>query len=484
MNSFYLLSSILRGKWLIDPLFAELQGPLVANLLNYKAEFEKREPDEMVAYAVAVTGESISTARFSYYSGFEKAEKDSVAVIKIKGSLMKDDQDCGPIGMNTIGQIIHAAESSPRISAIVLDIDSPGGTVDGTETLHNIIKNTQKPVVTFVNGLMASAALWIGSAADFVFASTDTDEVGSVGVLLGFMDVQPYWEKQGIKFHTIVANTSPDKVRLWEDLRAGKYDEYKKKVLDVIDEKFMESIRTNRPNVEEKHLTGNVFFARDVLGILVDKIGTIEEAIIKAYELSREGSNEGNEAIEKTRSEMVFSMMYPETKEETNGQGLSGSQAIENKQKIMSKKYQLIQKALSQPDELELEADGSRTFSPDEMDAVENALAGTPNNGLQTALDTANSTIAQHEATIAANEATIAGNNATISERDSRISALEAENASLRGTSAGSAGAARSDNDATQQAGKKQKAISEGFENPFDALDQVAESFGLNLKKE
>jgi ClpP class serine protease len=97
----------------------------------------------------------------------------------------------------------------------------PGGTVDGTEALANSVKSVEKPVVTFVDGLMASAAFWVGSQADEIIASTDTDEIGSVGVLLSFADLQPYWESLGIKFHKLVASTSPDKTKIWEDLRTG-----------------------------------------------------------------------------------------------------------------------------------------------------------------------------------------------------------------------------------------------------------------------
>jgi len=111
---------------------------------------------------------------------------------------MKEDMVCGPAGTATLGRIIQQADNNPNISAIVLHIDSPGGTVDGTEALANIIRNTNKPVVAFADGLMASAALWIGSAANEIIASTDTDEIGSVGVIMRFADWQPHWEKPAL----------------------------------------------------------------------------------------------------------------------------------------------------------------------------------------------------------------------------------------------------------------------------------------------
>lgn len=297
MHPIRLVSEIYRNKWFIEPLYAMQQGSIIAGILNGNivAGEEPDSEDENKLKCFAIDAKT-PTTRYGYYSGWERAPYGSVAVISVEGPLTKEDQFCGPDGMATIGRIIQQADEHPNIKAIVLRVDSPGGTVDGTETLGNIIKAVEKPIITFVDGLMASAALWVGSSADEVFASTDTDMVGSVGVLMSFADLQPYWEKQGVVFHTVVASTSPDKVKMWEDLRAGKYDTYIKEQLDPIDEKFMNTMRENRPGVEDKHLTGKVFFARDVMGVFVDKIGTIEQAIERASELAdiKTGSDSEN----------------------------------------------------------------------------------------------------------------------------------------------------------------------------------------------
>jgi protease-4 len=287
MHSIRLVSAILKGKWYIDPDFALAQGPVVAGLLNNQtALFPITSDTEDLPFIAASkpTAEDgkIYGVRYSWRNGFDMAPVGSVAVIDINGPLMKEDQDCGPDGTATIGRIIKQADNHPNILAIVLNVDSPGGTVDGTEALAAIVKSTGKPVVTFVDGLMASAALWIGTSAREVIASTDTDEVGSVGVILNFADMRPAYEKQGVVFHTVVASTSPDKQKTYNDLRAGKYDEIIKEQLDVLDEKFMAAVRENRPQVEDRHLTGKVFFARDVMGVFVDSIGTIETAILRA----------------------------------------------------------------------------------------------------------------------------------------------------------------------------------------------------------
>lgn len=394
MHSIQLLSAILKGKWLLDLHFVATQGSFIASIVNRSAQFssEEAEPDEMVAFAVS--GKEPSTARFSYYNGFDSAQPGSVAVIRVRGALMKEDQWCGAVGMETIGEMVKAADAHHNIDAIVLHIDSPGGTVDGTETLANIIKNTQKPVVSFVDGLMASAALWIGSSADEVIASTDTDEVGSVGVLMSFADVQPFYEKQGVKFHTITASTSVEKVKMWEDLRAGKYEAYIKEVLDPLDEKFMNTVKNNRPNVEDKHLTGKLFFARDVMGVFVDSIGTIETAIARAWEMANpeEESTESNNTNKKEMEqyEALNGVLGVESLESQDEHVSLNEEQLEALNTALAENEQAVAAARS-------EAEGERDTALSERDtAIEGRNAAQ--NELETAQNDLSNAIAAFDA--------------------------------------------------------------------------------------
>lgn len=199
---------------------------------------------------------------------------------------MKDDQFCGPAGMVTIGNLIKSLDQNPNIDAIILDVDSPGGTVDGTMDLAEIIANVSKPILGFANGFVASAALWIISASKEVIASNNKAQIGSVGTIMSFADLQPAYEKLGVKFHSIVSDQSPDKNKMYEDLRAGKYDDYKKEVLNPLTADFIASIKKNRPGVKDDQLTGKVFFAENLVGSLVDSIGNFDYAVQRASELA------------------------------------------------------------------------------------------------------------------------------------------------------------------------------------------------------
>lgn len=270
--NFHLLSAIARGRWAIDPFFALNQLPMLEQLMHGKLVLESDASN--ITQPVAV------------HYGNKKQSPALVAVTRLSGPLTKYDMPCGPSGMITLGEQLQQADADPAIMAHLLRVDSPGGTVDGTETLANTIKDLKKPVVAFVDGMAASAALWLISGADYVIASSDFDEIGSVGVLLSFADFQPAYEKKGVVFHDIVSSLSPEKIKDYTDLREGKYDNYIKEILDPIALRFQQVIRSAFPQTKDEHLGGKVFFAKDLLNVIVNEINSFEAALEKAAELA------------------------------------------------------------------------------------------------------------------------------------------------------------------------------------------------------
>ena len=94
---------------------------------------------------------------------------------------------------------LHEATERPEVEAILLDIDSPGGTVNGTPELAEAVADAsrQKYVYAFSAGLMCSAAYWVGSQADAVYASPSA-RVGSIGVIIPFLDSAEAFERAGL----------------------------------------------------------------------------------------------------------------------------------------------------------------------------------------------------------------------------------------------------------------------------------------------
>lgn len=281
MSKKNILLAITNGLWLIDVNTALQLGPNVASLLageKFWNEKHKSNTDVLIA-----------EPGNSYFSKtFSEAKPGAVAIIPISGPIMKYD-NCGDPGTQTYEDLIKQADANPNITGIVLQIDSGGGTVAGTESLSNVIKSVNKPIVTLAEDLMASAAYWIGSSTNYVLAATETTRVGSVGTMISFQDMRPYWEAMGVKFHTAYATASTAKNADIEKALKGDYTDLIKNTLDPLNKVFMESVKANRKEKlnADKTLNGQVYTAADALKYgLIDGIGNLNAAIDKVHELA------------------------------------------------------------------------------------------------------------------------------------------------------------------------------------------------------
>lgn len=136
---------------------------------------------------------------------------DGIAVVSVGGALARNTQyawygDIAAVGYDAIGARLEALASDPAVKGVLLDIDSPGGTVAGLQELADRIKalSAKKPMAAFTNSLMASAAYWIGSATGCVYA-TQSAEVGSIGVVMMLMDCTEHNRKAGLNVHVIAS---------------------------------------------------------------------------------------------------------------------------------------------------------------------------------------------------------------------------------------------------------------------------------------
>jgi signal peptide peptidase SppA len=278
----HLIHSILSEPWAISEKYVLDQAVTIEHIIKGDVLFEKGLPVEPIIKSIPCRAESDE-----FDDAFSsRSELKSIKVITICGPLTKYDQYCGPAGMKTVGQWIQQADNDSNISGILLVLDSPGGSVAGTEELGNIIRDTKKPIVAFIDDLAASAAYWLASQCDEIIANNTTAMVGSIGVLTSFIDAQPALELLGYKFHTITAPQSIDKVKTWNQLRAGNYEEYKENVLKIFAETFINTVKAGRGNIDEKYFTADIYFAKDVIGPLVDKIGNLDFAVNRVAELS------------------------------------------------------------------------------------------------------------------------------------------------------------------------------------------------------
>lgn len=137
--------------------------------------------------------------------------EDGIGIIRIHGPLMRDPDLIssllfGATDMNQVAEAIQEAVALEEVKSILLDIDSPGGTVNGTPELAQAVADAAKlkSIHAFSAGQMCSAAYWIASQCDAVYA-TPSARVGSIGVMLPFIDSAEKFRSQGLKVEVFAA---------------------------------------------------------------------------------------------------------------------------------------------------------------------------------------------------------------------------------------------------------------------------------------
>ena len=194
-----IIDYICSTAWALDPAVYERMMEIVFR----HAEGARLSAEEVEA---ATGGRGQAQAQYRIEGG--------VAVIPVTGIIAKHASQVGglsqPRGTSTerVGAMLAEALSSDEVRAVLLDIESPGGTVDGIAELSDAIyaARSQKPVWAFVNDSAASAAYFLASQATRVY-STQMARVGSIGIYTALLDVSRWYENAGAKVHLV--RTSP-----------------------------------------------------------------------------------------------------------------------------------------------------------------------------------------------------------------------------------------------------------------------------------
>jgi len=221
--------------------------------------------------------------------------EDGKAIIPVVGPLDKRasfwHMIFGGESTERIQKVIAEALSDPAVSGLVLNIDSPGGSVDGTKELSDFIyaSRGRKPIVAYVDGDALSAAYWIASAADKIIAP-ETARAGSIGVWMSHMDVSKLYEDQGVKKTYVYAGKY--KVAGHEAAPLSSEDkEYLQGFVDKYYTLFVEDVARNRGVGVKKVLKdmaeGRIFIGSDALDAgLIDKLGDFNVALKRSGKMS------------------------------------------------------------------------------------------------------------------------------------------------------------------------------------------------------
>lgn len=196
------------------------------------------------------------------------------------------------------------------VGSILIDVDSPGGTVDDVPDLADLIlaSRGQKPIVAVVNTLAASAAYWIASAADEVVI-TKSGEVGSIGVYTVHEDLSQYYEKKGLKTTLISAGEFKVEGNPFEPLGDEARAHLQSRV-DAFSNMFVEDVARGRgitvAQVHDSFGQGRIFGGKEAKSRgMVDRIATFREVMAGLLEGPAE-ARRGRQRAERHRHDFSF----------------------------------------------------------------------------------------------------------------------------------------------------------------------------------
>lgn len=240
---------------------------------------------------------------------------NTIAVIPVYGEIAysQSSDEYGTISNpDEIKYLIQTANDDPSVAAIMLDINSPGGSPVASEEIMEAVKNSDKPVVSWISDSGASGAYLVASGSDKIVASPSA-WLGSIGVIVTITDLSDYYASQGIDIYSITGGKYKDMGADYRNLTP----EERKMLQTMVDEEydyFISLVAENR-NLNKSYVSsiaeGKIYTGRQALNNkLVDYVGGKDYALDVTAELAGiPGSYEVVTYTPQTSTDLLSSML-------------------------------------------------------------------------------------------------------------------------------------------------------------------------------
>lgn len=245
----------------------------------------------VVMLAFAFTHQSVVPGDFVKWLGLGK--QDKIAIIYVEGQMVADkssDAAAGSAFSSDVIKCMRAATDDQDVKAIVLRVNSPGGTpVAAEEIISQILKTRAvKPVIVSMGDVATSAAYYISSQTDRIVANPDTF-TGSIGVIWVFKNKSRYYDEGGVSFYIAKSGNFKDLGSDWRGLTQGEKD-YVNAIINESYDRFVENVAKGRNLTVEKVKAiadGRVYTGSMAKRMgLVDDLGGLYDAISIAKNMS------------------------------------------------------------------------------------------------------------------------------------------------------------------------------------------------------
>lgn len=257
-----ILQKVFHEPWLITPgAHAAIAALIEARILNAEPS-AKRE-------GVDYCGEAVELPQMEIRDGIAHIPVGGVIGVKLSNF----EKGAGAVDVRDIAAELDEAASNPAVRGIILDIDSPGGMVSGTPELAARISEVEKPVFAFTDGLMASAAYWLASSAQQIFATPST-EIGSIGVYIPWIDSSQRYKTAGYNVKVIRSGKYKGMGYPGTPLTQEQEDLLQERVNSLAEDFYAQVESARDGKVPRTAMQGQTFSAKEAL-----KVGLIDEIV-------------------------------------------------------------------------------------------------------------------------------------------------------------------------------------------------------------
>lgn len=307
--------------------------------------------DELKAAIGCDEDDDINIVRNSTYAQQreDKTHKDKIAVIYANGSINDGEGDDNTIGSTTLSKAIREARRNDKVKAIVMRVNSPGGSALASEVIRREVELAakEKPFIVSMGDYAASGGYWISAEADRIFADNNT-LTGSIGVFGTFPSIKGLTDKVGVTFDIVKTHDNADFGTMTKELNEQQLAMLEKYVAETYDQFLTLVSRTRHMSktAVDSIAQGRVWAGSEAVKIgLVDEIGDLSQAIkyaaaqanlkdfaVKEYPEQEDifSSFVKNGADQYTQAELKsrFGMLYPYIKQIEATKNTTGIQAV------------------------------------------------------------------------------------------------------------------------------------------------------------
>lgn len=382
-------------KWMVSPDFVHGIRKALEQNLNAHTLYERPAPTCGFVTVKAADGsifypeeyqisEDGKKVRGNWVVDDEEAQDfPFVSVLTIDGPITRNGGGCSYGSVDHRNMMIRAANNSLCRGHIFI-INTPGGSAwakNDFEQAINYARSLGQPVIAFIDGMCASAGMYLASLCDERYYMHPKDEIGCIGVMASF-----YTQADGSKnqftdetYHELYDPESFDKNREFRDVANDGDSEKMVKELAELGVEFRADVKKACPNAKDEHLHGKVFNAEDVKGILMDDQSDFLSCVKRCFDLyngvaqpiSRESSDE-----DETKNSLNEPSDHPahDPQLEPDKASSAKQETYNHKNKIDMANYPLINAACGMKEgEIEVKEEGAFMNAP-LLDTLEASL--------------------------------------------------------------------------------------------------------------